>query len=124
MYSTESRRHTRQQSKEEQLTAGKPPGLGPYEQIYAGKRNASVFESYDNADISPRLENLSNNQKHNTSVGNAREGPRIFNVAEYFKSKGAKGHDFTEVNSDFRRSNKKSSFSNVRDKKEAEKRLY
>ena len=72
----------------------------PYGHKNTAKRNASVLENYpDNSDISPRLENYSTSQKHNTSVG-----PRIFNVAEYFKSKGKGGaqQDFTEVNSEYK----------------------
>lgn len=128
MYSTDSKKHSRKPSKEDPQ-ASKHHTLGPYaERMYAGRRNASVQEAYpDDDEISPRLDHLSSNQKHNTSVGNARfekDGTRIFNVAEYFKSKGANGQtDFTEVNSEFRHPNKKSSYSNARDRKEAEKRL-
>lgn len=127
MYSTDSKKHSRKHSKDD-LRASKQT-LGPYaEQSYAARRNASVLETYpDNNEISPRLDHLSSNQKHNISVGPARlerDGARIFNMAEYFKSKGASGQiDFTEVNSEFRHPTKKGSQSNARDRKDTEKRL-
>ena len=81
-----------------------------------------MLETYpDNNEGSPRIDNFPTNKKHNTSVGATKlekDGPRIFNVAEYFKNKGAGQIDFTEVSSDFRNMNKKSSFNNSRDPKE------
>lgn len=60
-------------------------------------------------------------QKHSTSVGASkidREGPRVFNVAEYFKNKSNGRMDFTEVNSEARANlKKKNSSSNIKDER-------
>ena len=123
MYSQGSKRHSRVQSKEDQHANGKHQAVGPYaEQVYASKRNASVLQAHpENNEISPRIDNFYINQKHNTSVGAAKrekEGPRVFNVAEYFKNKGTGQMDFTEVSSELKTLKKKNSASNIKDLKE------